>query len=273
MDIEQNYNQNNNYYNNNSQYNNNQSIDGQNQYQEEFNQQLFQKQNEGLLGNTRLGFIRKVYLILGTQLLVTVLMTVGAMYSPGFTTFQQNNLWLLYTCIVIMFIVEIALFCFRNIAKTVPINYICLFIFTFCMSYFVSTCCSLLNKSSEDGQKMILVAAVMTFGIVVALTIYAFKTKTDFTILGGFLFCFVIILIIFGIFLVFTYSRVAYIVYSALGCLLYSLYLIYDTQLIIGEKKYSLDIDDYVIGALMLYNNIIYIFFEILRIFRVLSLK
>ncbi|EAR90207.1 inhibitor of apoptosis-promoting Bax1 protein (macronuclear) [Tetrahymena thermophila SB210] len=267
MDIEQNQNYNNNQYNNNNyQYSNNQNIYGQNQYQEEINQGFFEKQNEGLLGNTRLGFIRKVYLILGAQLLVTVLMTVGAMYSPGFTTFQQNNLWLLYTCIVVMFIVEIAILCFRNVARTVPTNYICLFIFTFCMSYLVSACCSVVKQQSDDGQKTVLIAAVMTLGVVVALTIYAFKTKTDFTLLGGFLFCFVMVLIIFGIFLAFAYSRTAYIVYCALGCLLYSLYLIYDTQLIVGKKRYALEIDDYVIGALMLYIDIIGLFLEILRL-------
>lgn len=109
-----------------------------------------------------------------------------------------------------------------------------------------------------------MIAAVMTLGIVVALTIYAYKTKTDFTMMGGFLFCFAMIVFLFGIFLIFAYSKTAYIIYSALGCLMYSLYLIYDTQLIAGKGKHKLEIDDYVIGAMILYIDIIGLFIKIL---------
>jgi len=97
------------------------------------------------------------------------------------------------------------------------------------MAYLVSAVCSLIKNNDPNGAKTVLMAATMALGIVVALTIYAFCTKTDFTVLGGFLFCFGMILTIFGFFMIFSYSKTAHIIYSALGCVFYSLYLIYDT--------------------------------------------
>ena len=49
--------------------------------------------------------------------------------------------------------------------------------------------------------------------------------------------------------------------------IIYGLFLIIDTQLIVGGGRHELSIDDYVIGALVLYLDIIYIFIELLRIF------
>ena len=50
----------------------------------------------------------------------------------------------------------------------------------------------------------------------------------------------------------------------ALGVLLFGLYLIFDTQLILGKGRYSLSIDDYILGALVLYVDIIMIFIYLL---------
>ena len=47
----------------------------------------------------------------------------------------------------------------------------------------------------------------------------------------------------------------------------YGLFLIYDTQLIAGGKKHELSYDDYVVGALLLYIDIMMLFLELLRLF------
>ncbi|EGR28875.1 hypothetical protein IMG5_167280 [Ichthyophthirius multifiliis] len=151
------------------------------------------------------------------------------------------------------------------LARQVPQNYICLILFTLAMSYMVSCTCSILG-SQNNGQNLVLIAAVMTLGVSLALTAYAFYTKTDFTMMGGFIFCFFIVLIIFGFFATFSHQKTIYIIYCALSVILYSIYLIYDTQLIAGGKKYELSVDDYVVGAMMLYIDIIMIFLELLKI-------
>ena len=106
----------------------------------------------------------------------------------------------------------------------------------------------------------------MALGISIALTAYAFYTKTDFTMMGGALWIFCMILFMWGMFSIFYWDSTLYIIYSALGCILYGFYLIYDTQLIAGGKRYSLSFDDYVLGALALFADIIMIFLKILTI-------
>lgn len=57
------------------------------------------------------------------------------------------------------------------------------------------------------------------------------------------------------------------LVYASLGALLFSVYLIYDTQLMLGGKhKYTISPEEYVFAALNLYLDIINIFVYILTI-------
>lgn len=50
---------------------------------------------------------------------------------------------------------------------------------------------------------------------------------------------------------------------------LLSVYIVWDTQMIVGgkHKKYQLSLDDYVIAAMILYSDIITIFLYILQLF------
>lgn len=48
--------------------------------------------------------------------------------------------------------------------------------------------------------------------------------------------------------------------------ILFSAYIIYDTQLLTGKGKHALSIDDYVLGAVMLYIDIVLLFLQILKL-------
>ena len=54
--------------------------------------------------------------------------------------------------------------------------------------------------------------------------------------MGGMLFVASASLFLLSIFMIFTDNKIMNIIYSSLGVLLYGVYLIYDTQLIIGGK-------------------------------------
>jgi len=47
---------------------------------------------------------------------------------------------------------------------------------------------------------------------------------------------------------------------------IYSIYLIIDTQLILGGRNKELTLDNYILGAIMLYIDIVQLFLEILKI-------
>jgi FtsH-binding integral membrane protein len=107
------------------------------------------------------------------------------------------------------------------------------------------------------------ICAAVCFG----LTMFAFQTKWDFTILGGGLFVALIVLIVFGIFAMIFPGRIMILVYASFGALLFCLYLVYDTQLMMGGKhKYSISPEEYIFAALNLYLDIVNIFMYILMI-------
>jgi hypothetical protein len=136
-------------------------------------------------------------------------------------------------------------------ARVVPTNYILLFSFTLTEAYIVSYITTMYDPDT------VLMAASMTAAITIALTLYAITTKTDFTYYGAMFWIFSWSFLLFGVFFWgFNYEAFR-IGYAIIGIIIYSFYLIYDTQLLWGGKRYSLGPDDYVIAALLIYIDII----------------
>ena len=73
-------------------------------------------------------------------------------------------------------------------------------------------------------------------------------------------------LLLFFFFSYFTDNKIFHIIITLITIIFYGIYLVYDTQLIAGAHKYSLEIDDYIIGAMILYVDIITLFLEIVRL-------
>ena len=217
----------------------------------------------------RLGFIRKVYGILSTQLLFTtgfcfmacsskIFHTTSGL-SKGFSTMLGNDV-LMGLNIAAYFISFIALICCK-LDKRVPVNYILLAVFTFSMSWMVGVCCMRTNPVT------VVEAACLTLSVTIAITVYAFTTSTDFTIFGPILFIVGFVFCTAGILMaVFGYHPG--LLWSVLGVLLFSFYLLFDTQMIMGgdKKRYQFDEDSYILAAVTLYLDIINIFLYILEI-------
>merc|ERR1712048_1175789 len=88
---------------------------------------------------------------------------------------------------------------------------------------------------------------------------------TDFTGMGPYLMAALLGLIVFG-FSIMVFSWIvpglystAHLIYAALGAVLFSFYIVYDTQLIVGgrHKKHQFSVDDYALAALNLFLDII----------------
>lgn len=214
----------------------------------------------------RLGFIRKVYGILAAQLLLTSLF-VTLTFSDSMAKFFQNSIAIFWTCLGVSLIMGITLICCKSVARTVPTNYILLAIWTFCESWMVATCASFYDPTT------VFIAAALTAAVTCALTVYACTTKTDFTFCGGMLFAGTCLMFFLGIFfLIFgmgSYNsptfKVINILYCGLGVFVYSIYLIYDTQLVMGKFGVEYNIEDYIVAAMMIYIDIIQLFLYILR--------
>ncbi|NXU06716.1 LFG3 protein, partial [Buphagus erythrorhynchus] len=57
-----------------------------------------------------------------------------------------------------------------------------------------------------------------------------------------------------------------HMLYAAIGAIAFTLFLAYDTQLVLGNRKNTLSPEEYVYGALTIYTDIIYIFTFLLQI-------
>jgi FtsH-binding integral membrane protein len=199
----------------------------------------------------KLGFIKKVYGILGSQLLFTAFICMLPYASNGVKALVLNAMPLFWICLVVSVLIPCCMMCFYQLARKVPTNYYLLGLFTFCEAYVVATICALVNNA-----EIVLAAAFMTAGMVMGLTLYAFTTKTDYSSCAGLcwalastLTVWLLMCLIFG----FT-SRLAFVL---LGVLIFSIYIVIDTQLILGGGRSYLDKDDYILGAMILYIDII----------------
>lgn len=203
-----------------------------------------------------------VYGLLSMQLGVTLATTLLFIYNSSVKNFVFEHPGLLYSAYALMLVVIIALACCGNVRRQYPTNYILLATFTIATSYLVGTI------SATYETETVLLALVMTMGVTIGLTVYAFQTKRDFTMMGGFLFSLLFIFIIWGFLQIWYRGPIANTLYAGVGAIIFSLYIVYDTQLIIGgkHKKYQLSPDEYVFAALNIYLDVINLFLYILAL-------
>jgi len=209
----------------------------------------------------RRGFITKVYGILGCQLAMTLAVVLAFSFDHGLRDAIVGTPGVLVAAIILSFVFLFALSCFPNVARNYPGNYLCLLGFTLCQSLMVGTI------AATYSPEIVVKAVVATTVIVLGLTLFAFQTKIDFTAMSSSMFCILLLLLMFGIWTAIFPSQAARTAYAALGAVVFSLFICYDTQLIIGGKhQHQFEIDDYCFAALNLYIDIIQLFLFLLRL-------
>ena len=220
---------------------------------------------------TRLNFIRKVYGILAVQLLIsTVFVLIGTFFiNLGELTKTMQSIFSvgIIVSIILSYVMVIAIVC--CVGRVYPANYICLFIFTLAESFL------LMLVGAQYEPRSVIIALAMTAAATCALSVYALTTKTDFTpwvgVMWMILFGFIVFSILYAIFIrpfaSYKFNKTYYFIGCIIGLIIYSIYLIIDTQLMIGKFGLKYEIDDYIIVALNLYLDIINLFLYILRLF------
>jgi len=210
----------------------------------------------------RRAFIRKVYAILMAQLLVTFGFVALFVLNEDVKGWSRANPGFFYGALVITFVLTIALACCEGVRRKAPGNFICLAVFTIAEGFVLGT------FSSAFKAEAVVLAVGITTVVCLALTAFSFQTKWDVTGMGMGLFVGLIVLMLFGLLTIFLPREtfpVLHIVYAAFGALLFSFYLVYDTQLMLGgNHKYSISPEEYIFAALNLYLDIINIFMYIL---------
>lgn len=143
-----------------------------------------------------------------------------------------ENYWLFWFAVIGSIITCLILACSRSAAKTFPLNYFLLLVFTICESWMVAICCSMYSP------EVVLQAACLTTAMFFGLTLYACTTKRDFTMMGGVLFAGLVVLMVMGLICYFFPVGIYSTIYCGCGVILFSVYIVYDTQLIVGGKRF-----------------------------------
>jgi len=215
----------------------------------------------------RMGFVRKVYGILTAQLLLTVAVAAPIQRMP--LEWISQHVYLMYISMAVTIATICAMSCCQSITRKFPTNYIFLFVFTL----FEGVMVGFISAFYTGGS--VVMCAGITALIFFGLTAYAWTTKTDFTGFGPYLFGALLSLCVFGFVMCIMRScgmplpPWVMMGYDILGILIFVMYIVFDTQLIIGEMgghKNQFGIDDYVFASLNLYLDIINLFIHLLSL-------
>ncbi|XP_071529230.1 protein lifeguard 3-like isoform X3 [Panulirus ornatus] len=209
----------------------------------------------------RHAFIRKVYLILMVQLLFTLCIVSLFTFHSGVRMFVRRHIWVYFVSYAVFLVTYLTLVCCSGVRRRWPGNFIMLAIFTLALSYMAGTIASAYETT------IVIMTVGITCAICLLITLFATQTKYDFTGCGIYLFVAAMVMFLFGIIAIFTYSRIMYTIYSAGIALLFSMYLVFDTQMIVGGRKHEMSPEEHIFGALVLYLDVINIFLALLSLF------
>ncbi|NXD37144.1 LFG3 protein, partial [Copsychus sechellarum] len=218
----------------------------------------------------RHAFIRKVYAIISLQLLVTVgIISVFTFVDPV-RFFVKRNVAIYYASYAVFLVTYLVLACCQGPRRRFPWNIILLSIFVSRLGLARVVVPPLMHDT-----KAVLIAMLITAIVAIVVTIFCFQTKARRETHpavpcvgqtcpawpaacqhpGSPCWCSLS-------------AQVSWLhmLYAAIGAIAFTLFLAYDTQLVLGNRKNTLSPEEYVYGALTIYTDIIYIFTFILQI-------
>ncbi|XP_006650725.1 protein LIFEGUARD 2-like [Oryza brachyantha] len=210
----------------------------------------------------RWALIHKIYVILSVQIAMTAAVAAFVVKVRGVSEFFVSSKAGLALYIFLLVLPLIVLCPLRYYHQKHPVNLLLLGVFTVAISFAVGMTCA------YTSGKVIFEAAILTAVVVISLTAYTFwaaKRGHDFNFLGPFLFSAVMVLILFSLIQVFfPLGKISEMIYGGLASLVFSGYIIYDTDNIIKRYTY----DEYVWAAVSLYLDVINLFLSLLRVLR-----
>jgi len=202
----------------------------------------------------RMQFVRKVYAILTLQLLATAVLSSLSFFSTGYKEWIQGHQWMMWTSLFGAIGFMMLTYWKR---KSYPTNLVFLTGFTALEAYAISVVVSFYNSH------VVLQALFLTLGMFVALTLFACQTKYDFTSWIPYFFGALWALVLFGfVAAFFPQNSKVELVYSGVAALIFSGYILIDTQLIMRHYH----VEEEIAAAISLYLDIINLFLSILRI-------
>ncbi|KAF5899994.1 protein lifeguard 1-like, partial [Clarias magur] len=162
-------------------------------------------------------FIRKVYLTLMVQLLITVGIICAFLYWNALKIWVIRSSWFAYAMMGTTLALVIVLSCCGDVRRKVPLNFFFLGLFTVAEGLLLGSVTVYFNAEA------VLWAVGATALVSFSLSLFAMQSKWDFTTVSGTLWVLCWTLLSFGILCAIMRSQYLYIVYASLGTLVFSI--------------------------------------------------
>ena len=206
----------------------------------------------------RVKFIRKIYIVF----LIHIIITFGLCFLCYLSKLEdfitsQKILLIIIGGVAVVYIIVIE--CFLEASKKVPMNYLLFISWMIIELYLLLALCCFCNKKYSLSSIGILV------GSSIGLLIYSVIITMDYSYFGGMICCLIFDLISFGIFGL-CFGKWLYILICFGGVLLFSLFLVHNSKLIMSKYDRKYGPDDYVLGSLHLYLDFVNIVSYILSL-------
>lgn len=195
-------------------------------------------------------FIKQTYQLFAASLLAA---SAGAYVGLGMIETVYSARWL-------FLILELGLLFGLYAAKRKEgLNLILLFAFTFVSGLTIAPLIgAFLSKGAGNIVAEAFVLTTVAFG---GLSVFAMNTKRDFSAMGKMLFITLIVIVVASVINIFLHSPILQIGIASVGAILFSAYILYDTQNII-RGAYETPIE----GAVALYLDFLNLFISLLQI-------
>jgi len=212
--------------------------------------------------DTRQRFVSRVYSILWIQLLCTSLFIGLCDQIHPIQDFLMSPLGISFMWLSVMgtLVLTCTMYCMRDTLKRCPGGCVFLTVFTGMIAYILG------YVGIAYSSSVLLMAGLSTLGIFTGLSLYAVQTRYDYTDKGGYLLCIIFGLLMFGFFIPIFQTQFMTTMYSCGGAVIFSFYIVYDTQLIVGGNHRSIqfETEDYVLAATSLYLDVVNLFLMML---------
>ncbi|MDS1315911.1 Bax inhibitor-1/YccA family protein [Aliarcobacter butzleri] len=205
-----------------------------------------------------MSFLKATYQLFAGSLLAA---TAGAYVGLGIVSLLMGPMkW-------VLFAIELALISFviPRVKHTPGVNLAVLFVFTFITGLTIAPLLAAIF-AMPSGASIVGQAFLMTSIAFGGISMFAMTTKKDYSFMGKFLFIALIIVIVAGISNIFIQSSMMQLAIASVSALLFSAFILFDTQNIIKGGY-----DSPVEAALSLYLDFFNLFISLLQILGIMN--
>ena len=201
-------------------------------------------------------FIKQTYQLFAASLIAAATGAyIGMQMAPTIATWYWG-----------LVILELGVLIGLYFTKDKPgINLVMLFVFTFLTGLTLTPLLSAI-LAMPAGASIVTNAFLLTAVAFGGISLFAINTKKDYTFMGKFLFIALIIMIVAGLINIFLGSPLLQLILAGAGALLFSAFILYDTQNII-QGNFSSPVE----AAIALYLDVLNLFISLLQILGILG--